>query len=322
MNVSTGLDFQDLLWRNTLGSREYIYNVLNLFETNPRLGLAVPPSPAHGQYTWVLGNGWSGNFTIVRDLARRLSLTVSIQEEDFPIASGSAFWCRKKALELLWNYPWKYDDFPEEPMAPDHEISHAIERIFPFVAQQAGYYSAWIMTPRDAMLESRNMRYIVDTMLYHLKFDLDRFPGLLLGGVEDINGLTKRMLLKFFTAVTGKKMDSSCELVEDRDIVGALDFAEAGELTLYLKGWFLGKRKELQEGERVVLVGNNVYTPLNIPRHDIVVNAKELEQFIPVDRKVGFQFRIKINETYLSEPIFVGYKIDKKIYCVRISKRS
>ena len=328
VNVSTGMDFQDLLWRNMLGSREYIYNVLNLFETNPRLGLAVPPSPAHGQYTWVLGNGWTGNFANVSDLARRLSLTVPLQEEDFPIASGSAFWCRKKALELLWNYPWKYDDFPEEPMAPDHEISHAIERIFPFVAQQAGYYSAWIMTPRDAMLESRNMRYIVDTMLYHLRFDLERFPGLILSGVEDITGLTERIFSRFFTGEMCMKyyvgsLNASYHHVPNEIECHVDELCMYGNgQSIYLRGWGRCLSEYLNYGKQFLIVkcDENEYVTFEMnPRRRTDLSehfSDRMMMFHGFESIVGNEWIKDANKI----TFYLGYKIKDDIYMKELLK--
>ena len=119
-----------------------------------------------------------------------------------------------------------------------------------------------------------------------------------------------------------EEMDTSYELVEDNSVVGCLDSAEDGGSMMLLKGWFLGKRKELEMGERVIVSGNQIYTPLNVPRNDIKENAKELAQFIPIDEKIGFQCRIEKDEAYLNgQSIFVGYKVDGKIYCTNLLEK-
>ena len=41
------------------------------------------------------------------------------------------------------NYPWTLCDFPKEPLPVDGTLLHAIERIYPFVVQSQGYYSAY-----------------------------------------------------------------------------------------------------------------------------------------------------------------------------------
>ena len=39
----------------------------------------------------------------------------------------------------MWEVDWKYEDFDNEPLPVDGTISHAIERILPYVADDAGY---------------------------------------------------------------------------------------------------------------------------------------------------------------------------------------
>lgn len=72
---------------------------------------------------------------------------------------GTCFWARTSALKELLEVQWKYEDFPDEPMAIDGTISHAIERIFPFVAEDAGYQSAWVMTQSYA---SKYMKFLME----------------------------------------------------------------------------------------------------------------------------------------------------------------
>jgi rhamnosyltransferase len=67
------------------------------------------------------------------------------------------FWFRAKALKALFAHPWTIEDFPEEPCtASDGTLMHAVERCYPFVAQQAGYYSAWLMSDRFAAMMTTN----------------------------------------------------------------------------------------------------------------------------------------------------------------------
>jgi rhamnosyltransferase len=47
-------------------------------------------------------------------------------------------------------------------------IMHSLERIYPFAAQQAGFYSAWVMTLSYSQLEITNYHKI--TKDYHIAF--------------------------------------------------------------------------------------------------------------------------------------------------------
>lgn len=134
------------LWENTIGSEEYIYNIKTLFEENENLGVLVPPIPITDQFSFALSNTWYKNFELTKKLALELKLDCDICEEKPPITLGTVFWCRVDALKKLFLKEWTYEDFPNEPLDSDGTISHAIERILAYVAQDAGYYTGCVMT--------------------------------------------------------------------------------------------------------------------------------------------------------------------------------
>ncbi|MCD8325676.1 MAG: rhamnan synthesis F family protein [Lachnospiraceae bacterium] len=67
-----------------------------------------------------------------------------------------------EALKAFYDRGWEYDDFPEEPLPMDGTISHAIERLRPFAAQQAGYYTAFVMSDHFSRIEYTNLRTYVE----------------------------------------------------------------------------------------------------------------------------------------------------------------
>ena len=138
------------LWENMIGSERYIEQVLLSFEQNEKLGLMLPPEPiGRAIGAWYISS-WGRNFENTLQLARTLDLKADIQENYPPISIGTVFWAKTDALKKLLEKEWRYDDFPEEPMATDGTISHAIERILPYVAQDAGYESCMCMTDEYA----------------------------------------------------------------------------------------------------------------------------------------------------------------------------
>lgn len=143
---------------NTLPTADFVRRVLALFEREPRLGLLVPPTPAHGVYYPIVGREWGGNFENTEELCRSLGVRVPMSGSCPPMAPlGGFFWFRTRALKSLFERQWKYEDFPEEPCtARDGTLMHALERCYPFVAQQAGYYSAWLMSDRFAAMMMTN----------------------------------------------------------------------------------------------------------------------------------------------------------------------
>jgi len=156
-----GESFSYHCFENILSSREYVENVISTFENNERLGLLVPPTPMHSQFYSLVGAEWGRNFDIVTELAARLKLHVDINRNKPPIAPfGTMFWMRPKALEPLFTCNLSYHDFPKEPThINDSSLMHAVERIYPFVAQNQGYYTGWATSERYAQQLLTNLYF-------------------------------------------------------------------------------------------------------------------------------------------------------------------
>lgn len=170
MPGSVGESFGYKCAENVLYNKNFVYRVLKTFDENPRLGLLSPPEPNHAEYFASLGHEWFNNFSNTKELAKKLNIDVPMDESKEPIAPlGSVFWFRVKALEPLHKYPWKYEDFPEEPLPIDSTISHAIERIRPFAVQQAGYYPGFLMVDRFARIEFTNLRQYLRNYVHFLE---------------------------------------------------------------------------------------------------------------------------------------------------------
>ncbi len=157
---SVGASFGYVCNENICKNAEYVLNVLTEFERDPYLGILCPPFPTHGVYFLnMCSGGWGPNFDNTKALARELGLSAPMSGEKTPIAPfGSVFWFRPKALAPLFAKGWQHTDFPEEPLAQDGTISHAIERIYPFAAQEAGYYPAVVMSRDYAALQTSAMQ--------------------------------------------------------------------------------------------------------------------------------------------------------------------
>lgn len=160
-----GESFAYKCFENVLKNSHFVNNIINTFEENPRLGIMSPPPPNHADFYPTIGCEWSNNFNTTVQLADKLKLKVNMDPNKEPIAPlGTMFWFRPKALATLINYEWKYEDFPKEPNNNDGTILHAIERIYPFVAQHEGYYPAWLMADSYARIEVTNLYYMLRTI--------------------------------------------------------------------------------------------------------------------------------------------------------------
>lgn len=104
----------------------------------PRLGLAYPDDPHALSY--------GANREPAAALARKLGLPLPLTEAvDFPV--GTMFWARRGSLSSLYDLPWRYEDFPEEPLDYDGTLLHAIERLLPAINEAAGFETFGIHRP-------------------------------------------------------------------------------------------------------------------------------------------------------------------------------
>ena len=157
-----GYDFSERCYQNLLASKEFVYNIEALFDREPNLGLLCPPPPYHAEYYSTLGLEWGINFEPTKQLLEKLKLSCPISEEKPPVAPlGTMFWFRPVALRKLFEFGWKYEDFPEEPNHTDGTILHAIERIYPFVVQDAGLFPAWVLSDEYANMEVDNLMFML-----------------------------------------------------------------------------------------------------------------------------------------------------------------
>lgn len=143
---------------------DYVLNVINLFDSEPRLGIAFPSAPNHGPYSMNIGTGWTGNYNNAKKLLDKFGINPKINEHTLCVAPlGTCFWFRPKALAKLFKgidgKGWKYSDFPSEPNRYDETILHAIERVYAYFAQDAGYYPVYLYNDKFAEIELTNLEF-------------------------------------------------------------------------------------------------------------------------------------------------------------------
>ncbi len=78
-------------------------------------------------------DGWGkDNINIAQQLVNSSSLDVDLKKDysivDYP--QGTMFWARTDCLKPLFDIPFRYEMFPNEPIGVDGTIAHAIERLF------------------------------------------------------------------------------------------------------------------------------------------------------------------------------------------------
>lgn len=164
-SVVVGKEFMKLLWENTLKSRGYILEVLALLKGEKRLGYLTVPAPYHDFYYETVAKAWAKSYEVTKELAEKLCLDVEISEQYQPFALGNAFWCKTDALRDIVDYKLETNDFSDEPMPRDGTISHALERIMIFAAQNAGYYSGIVENAEYAGRELNNKNYMWEKLV-------------------------------------------------------------------------------------------------------------------------------------------------------------
>ncbi len=188
------------LWENMLSTSIYLENIIKLYESDNSIGILTPPEP-YGDYNshWY-GNTWRDNYDMVKNLAQKMGLNASIEQSKEVFTLGTVFWARTKALKKLFDVNWSYEDFQEEPLPIDGTLSHAIERIIGYVAQDAGYKTGTVMTDTYAASLLLKAQEDMRTMFYCLK---DREHVQNLHQIRNID--TRDKLIEEFNAKYSKK---------------------------------------------------------------------------------------------------------------------
>lgn len=79
--------------------------------------------------------GWAENHAIASEILKRYTkLSIDAYPRvEFP--EGSMFWAGGECLREFLKLPLSFDDFPEEPIAPDGTLAHALERLILILAR-------------------------------------------------------------------------------------------------------------------------------------------------------------------------------------------
>lgn len=127
-------DWRRQLVTNLFGSDGFVGGVVDLFQSNPQLGMVFP------EYHHSLSGqiSWGTNFSICKELAK--SLNFDICEKSLALfPAGSMFWARSGALKRLFDLELGWADFPKEDGQVDGTIAHGIERLFGEVVANANF---------------------------------------------------------------------------------------------------------------------------------------------------------------------------------------
>jgi len=191
-----GQSFRYKCYEGNLSSKEYVMNILGTFKENRRLGILMPPPPNHGNFFHMIGNEWGSNLKETEELAIKLGLKVPLHWGEEPISPlGTMFWFRPKAMKKLFDYDWKYEEISKNSNLKNNVSVQAIERIYGFVIQDAGYYCAWCFTEKLAKIELTNLNYSIREI--NRTIFMRNFTTSLYGIVNLLNDYQNKLFSKY-----------------------------------------------------------------------------------------------------------------------------
>ncbi len=127
-------------WRGSLletliGSPDIVTSIFDTFARRSDIGM-IAPQHFEAVRHWI---NWGGNFKTAETLAHRMGETALSMDKPLDFPSGSMFWARSAALKPLLELNLKFEDFDEEKGQIDGTIAHAIERLYFYICERAGF---------------------------------------------------------------------------------------------------------------------------------------------------------------------------------------
>jgi rhamnosyltransferase len=165
--------FKRHMFDNLLASPGYVSNVLDMFNRSPWIGVAMPPIVQISFCT--IGHSWYNNYSKTEEIKKRLNLEVDFDPHTPVAPYGTMFWFRPPALKKLFLHQWNMTEFNAEPHHVDGGLSHALERIIAYVAQDASYTTQHIMNARLAAWNYTMLELKLDRLLSKLPFAHTRY---------------------------------------------------------------------------------------------------------------------------------------------------
>lgn len=160
--------------QNIANDSAYISQILNCFNTNPRLGLLGTPFPIHHNSFSNYSDSWAGCFDGTKKLAKKLGLNCNLNREKAPFFITSNFWCRTEAIHDIWNCDWSTDQFSINPITKSCLTNDVLTRILPFAAQSKRYYSGIVMHTNYASMRLTSQQYMLTQIvdITHSQLDI------------------------------------------------------------------------------------------------------------------------------------------------------
>lgn len=150
----------DALWDSCVGTDDLCNNIVERFEDNKNLGVLSSPFLNHTVYIDSDRNTWRYKYSDIKKTLKSIDVSVNTAEDKYPQFNCSTFWCRSELLVAfiekinVMSVPKFYNKRKVKGLEDAERIAiarnHMIEIIFPFFAQNEGYYCENLYSIRSA----------------------------------------------------------------------------------------------------------------------------------------------------------------------------
>ncbi|MFC8681046.1 rhamnan synthesis F family protein [Microbacterium ureisolvens] len=160
--LHVGRHFRRQQFSNLLNSPGYTANLVALFQREPGLGLAYPPTVHLGHPT--MGHGWWSNKPGFHEYCKLLGIRVPLDDISPLAPYGSMYVARPAALRLLVQHEWTYDDFGGAEAYQDGGLAHILERMPSYAAGELGYHTRTVANAEYFAMSHTALEYNLDQM--------------------------------------------------------------------------------------------------------------------------------------------------------------
>ena len=160
--ANVGRHFRTQQFDNLLASPAQTANLVALFQREPGLGLAYPPTIHIGHPT--AGHGWWENKAGFLRMCEELGVHVPADEVSPLAPYGSMFFARPQALRLLVEREWTYEDFGGAEAYKDGGLAHILERMPSYAAGELGFHTRTVATPEYLAVSHTALDFELDQL--------------------------------------------------------------------------------------------------------------------------------------------------------------
>lgn len=274
------------LYRHLFGDSEHVRAVLELFETDPALGIVFPQTyPALKNMA-----GWGGNRARVKEILHGMEICIPPDPQPvFPV--GDMFWLRAQAAEPIFACGFTQTDFEPEAGQDNATLAHAIERSWAYLVKGQGYTWRKVQNGRKTPMPGAQP-HKKHRIAFFFHYDKeDRVCGEDLGYLEKVARFCGRVVFISNSKLgqeDQKAVRGYCSDLFLRENRG-FDFSGWREAMLQI-GW-----DTLASYDELYLMNNSVYGPV----FDLSAIAEEMGQ-----RQVDFWGMTKF--PYLADGSYLG----------------